>query len=77
VELVFARAGADFDALVEVTPPRLAQDAAYTLDATKAERELGWTPRRSLEETIDQILAWLRQNLDRVGSLPAAYVHKP
>jgi dTDP-glucose 4,6-dehydratase len=76
VELVFERAGASFEALVDVAPARLAQDAAYTLDGEKARSELGWTPSRSLEATIDQILAWLRTHRERLDALPTAYVHK-
>jgi dTDP-glucose 4,6-dehydratase len=34
-------------------------------DTTKAERELGWSPGVSLEEGLEQTIAWFRERLDR------------
>jgi len=38
----------------------------YYTDNRKAERQLGWKPRVSLDEGVDRILAWIRQNEDRL-----------
>lgn len=45
----------------EITDVEQAHEAhCLKLDSSKAEKELGWQPRWSLEETIDSIVAWTR-----------------
>jgi dTDP-glucose 4,6-dehydratase len=49
--------------MIERVKDRLGHDRRYAIDASKIERELGWTPTRSawpgaLEETV----AWYRDN---------------
>lgn len=67
---------ASFEESVEVVEGRIGQDAAYLLDCAKARAELGWSPRRSLEDAIGETIAWMEQNLSRVRELPAEYIHK-
>ena len=69
--------GAAFEDCVEVTPARLAQDAAYLLDSTKARTQLGWSPRLSVEDAISETVEWMKRNQHRLASFPAEYQHKP
>ncbi|MDD3313175.1 GDP-mannose 4,6-dehydratase [Pseudodesulfovibrio sp.] len=77
VEMIAERLGVDFNDHVEVVGERLGKDAAYLLDATKARETLGWADRISLEEGIDETIAWVRENLDALKSMPMDYIHKP
>ncbi|MCS6771618.1 MAG: GDP-mannose 4,6-dehydratase [Kiritimatiellae bacterium] len=77
VELICQRLGADFDKYVEVAPARLAQDAAYLLDSSRARAELGWEPTRDLETIIDDTARWMRQWWEDLKQAPRAYIHKP
>ncbi len=45
-------------------PARTGELQAIALDATKAERELGWTPAVELAEGIERTTQWLRATLD-------------
>jgi dTDP-glucose 4,6-dehydratase len=77
VELIASKLNADFEKNVAVAGDRLGKDAAYLLDSTKAREELGWQDSISLEQGIDETIAWVRDNLDVLNQLPFDYIHKP
>lgn len=77
VEMIAVRVGVRFEDHVEVVGERLGKDAAYLLDATKARDTLGWTDRISLEQGVDETIAWVRENLDALSSQNPDYIHKP
>jgi dTDP-glucose 4,6-dehydratase len=76
VEEICRQMGAAFDDCVEIVEGRLGQDAAYLLDSTKARTQLGWLPRRTVEDAVRDTIQWMRQHLDRLRQLPAEYVHR-
>ena len=76
VEEICRQMGAQFDDCVETTPARLAQDPAYLLDTTKAQAELCWQPRLSVNDVISETIDWMKKNLDRLKKIPVDYVHK-
>lgn len=77
VQSVCRQMDARFEDCVEVTPARLGQDAAYLLDSTKAQSQLGWRPRLTVDDAIADTVDWMKRNQDRLRQLPADYVHKP
>ncbi|MBU1042623.1 MAG: GDP-mannose 4,6-dehydratase [Proteobacteria bacterium] len=77
VEMIAERVGVAFADHVEIVNERLGKDAAYLLDSAKARTTLGWQDAISLEQGIDETIAWVRQNLDALSALPADYIHKP
>ena len=48
--------------LVRHVEDRPAHDRRYALDAGRLTRELGWRPRRSLEEGLRETVQWYRDN---------------
>ncbi len=66
-----------FDDHVEVVGERLGKDAAYHLDSTKLRQELGWKDTISLEQGLDECIAWVRENFDILKAQPYDYMHKP
>ena len=77
VELLALRLGIDFGKAVTVTDERPGKDAAYLLDSSKAREQLGWEPKITLEDGIDETIAWVRDNLHILTQQPADYIHKP
>lgn len=77
VERLAARVGVRFEEAVEIVGDRPGKDPAYLLDSRKARAELGWEPRRTLEQGIEDTLAWITANLDTLRAQPCDYVHKP
>lgn len=51
--------------MIEHVPDRLGHDLRYAIDASKIERELGWTPTRSAwPEALEQTVQWYIQHED-------------
>ncbi len=77
VEMICDRLGKSFSDCVEVVGDRLGKDAAYLLDSTRLRTELGWTDSVSLDDGLNQCIAWVRDNFEALQSLPPDYIHKP
>lgn len=77
VEMILARLGKNFDECVEIGPERPGKDTAYTLDSVKIRTELGWRDTISLEQGVDEVIAWAERYKNALPDLPAAYEHKP
>lgn len=77
VEMILARLGKSFEDCVEIGPERPGKDTAYTLDSFKLRTELGWRDTFSLEQGIDDVIAWARRFEGDMAKLPTKYDHKP
>jgi len=76
VEKIAQSLGVSFADYVVTADERPGKDAAYLLDSSKARAELAWEPRISLDDGIDQTIAWIKKNLDVLRALPLEYIHK-
>ncbi len=76
VQFICDRMGAKFEDCVDIVGERLGKDAAYTLDSTKLRSQLGWQDRVSLEQGIDETIAWVEQWLGDLKQQPYDYIHK-
>ena len=76
VEMIAKQLNMDFDKNVDVVGDRLGKDAAYLLDSSKARTMLGWKDRISLEQGIEETIAWVKDNLDILKQQPFDYIHK-
>lgn len=76
VERICSKMGVMFEDVAEVVGDRPGKDAAYLLDSTKAREELGWTDSVSLDEGIDETIAWVKANLMELKQAPQDYIHK-
>lgn len=77
VSLIAKQLSIDFDKNVDIVGERLGKDTAYLLDSSKAKETLGWQDQISLEQGIEETIAWVRDNLDVLKKLPFDYIHKP
>jgi len=77
VELITEKLGVKFEDAVEIVGERPGKDAAYLLDSTKAKTTLGWEDKISLEQGIDETIAWAKLNLTEIKKQPPNYEHKP
>jgi dTDP-glucose 4,6-dehydratase len=77
VETILARLGKKFEECVEIGPERPGKDTAYTLDSFKLRTELGWRDTFSLEQGIDDVIAWAKRFEGDMAKLPTKYDHKP
>ena len=51
--------------LIEFVSDRPGHDYRYAMDISKAERELGWTPKESFESGLEKTVRWYLENLER------------
>jgi len=77
VERICNRMGVSFEETVDVAAERPGKDHAYRLDTAKARTTLGWSDTVTLDEGIDETLAWVDEHLDVLKNEPLDYVHKP
>lgn len=76
VELVADQMAVRFEDHVEVVGERLGKDSAYLLDCTLACEQLDWHVNISLEQGINRVIRWVRDNLSVLLQQPQKYVHK-
>jgi dTDP-glucose 4,6-dehydratase len=77
VQMIAEQMNVPFEDSVEVAEDRLGKDAAYLLDSSKARKVLGWEDKISLEQGIEETIAWVRDNLSILKKQPFSYIHKP
>lgn len=70
------RMGYEFERVTRVVPERPGQDARYWLDCAKAHRDLGWQPEVSFGAGLDEVVAWVDANWNRLMQGPLVYVHR-
>ena len=66
----------NFKKLVKVTKDRPSKDPAYKMNPTKAEKELNWKPKHTLEEGLKKTIKWYKSNKRQLLRLKNIYIHK-
>jgi dTDP-glucose 4,6-dehydratase len=63
-----------FEQLCEIVGDRLGQDGQYWLDSTAIKNDVGWEAKISLEEGIQEMIAWGRKYLPQLREWPTGYI---
>lgn len=56
------KGGDSYRDLITLVPDRPGHDRRYAIDPSKAERELGWRPKRSFEGGLSETVDWFLAN---------------
>ena len=76
VFLVADMVGVSPEKHITVAEERLGKDLAYTLDSSKLRAELDWREQYSLEQGIEDVIRWVRDNLSVLRAMPQNYEHR-
>lgn len=57
------------DSLIEYVEDRLGHDRRYAIDNTKITRELGWNPKYSFEQGVEETIEWYKNNHEWVRAV--------
>ena len=76
VERICRKLEVKFEDHVELVGERMGKDSAYHLDSTKLRTELSWQDYMSLEQGLDECIAWVKSNFDVLKAQPYDYQHK-
>jgi dTDP-glucose 4,6-dehydratase len=77
VERICRRVGVEFDDAVDIVNERPGKDQAYLLDYRHARARLGWSDSVSLDDGLEDTLAWVDREIDDLRNQPLEYAHKP
>lgn len=77
VQKICQRLNRPFEEHVEVVGERLGKDAAYHLDSSKIRRELNWKDSITLDQGLEECIAWVQKYFDVLKDQPHNYIHKP
>ena len=61
-ETILREMGKDWDQFVTYVKDRPGHDRRYAIDASKIQRELGWTPKHRFETAIRGTIKWYVDN---------------
>lgn len=76
VEMICEKMRYSFEQSTVVTKDRIGQDARYVIDSTKARNELDWKPTIPIEEGINEMIQWIKDNWEEIKKQPLVYIHK-
>ena len=62
--------------ICKVGTERLGKDHSYMLDSSKIRTELGWANKITFQEGIQDVKAWIENNLSEIKTMPLNYKHK-
>lgn len=76
VHLIAKEVNVDPEKHIKIVGDRLGKDAAYQLDSSRIRAELGWEDHISLGQGIQEVITWVKENIEQLQRLPQNYIHK-
>jgi dTDP-glucose 4,6-dehydratase len=76
VNLICEKMNVEFGDYVRIVEDRLGKDEAYLLDSRKIRSTLFWNDSISLQYGIDEMIFWVKNNIETLERQPNTYVHK-
>lgn len=76
VKIICEQMGYNFKTSTISTWGKTGQNIQYLLDYSKAAGELGWTPTTPLEEGLNEVICWVKDNWEEISKEVSIYIHK-
>ena len=66
----------NFNKSIKIARDRPSKDYAYKINPAKAEKELNWKPKYTIEKGLKATIQWYKSNKKQLSDLKKVYVHK-
>ena len=76
IKKICSLASKNFGKSVKIARDRPSKDYAYKMKPTKAEKELNWKPKYTIEKGLKITIQWYKANKKQLSDLKNVYVHK-
>lgn len=76
VATICLKVGVPFEEVVQLAPDRGGQDTQAMLDSSRITADLRWIPAVDLDRGLDQTIAWMKQHLDVLKTLPTEFTFR-
>lgn len=63
--------------VISFAKERPGQDAHYSIDSSKARRQLAWKPAVPFTQGLQEVIDWIEQNYKKILKEPLEYRHRP
>lgn len=68
--------GVDFESSIRIVDDRPGKDFAYLLDSSKIRFELQWSDQVSLDEGLQGVITWVKEQFDTFQNMSLDYIHR-
>jgi len=76
VKKICKKMNTKFNDCVIKTEERLGKDLIYDLDSSKITRKFKWRPKIDIDQGVDEVISWIKQNINQLNKYPNYYIHK-
>lgn len=76
VKKICKKMNTKFNDCVIKTEERLGKDLIYDLDSSKITRKFKWRPKIDIDQGVDEVILWIKQNINQLNKYPNYYIHK-
>lgn len=77
VDLIIRNLGLEFNDCVDMVEDRPSKDHKYLMNSDKANRDLSWEAKISIEAGLKETIKWFTNYSVELAQIPLDYVHKP
>ena len=76
IKKIYSLTSKNFSKSVKIVRDRPSKDYAYKMKPIKAEKELNWKPKYTIEKGLKITIQWYKANKKQLSNLKNVYVHK-
>lgn len=76
VSIIIQKLNLEFDDVVIEGPERPGKDDVYDLSSKKLQDHFSWIPEVAFEDGIEEVISWVKKNLENLKTMELGYVHK-
>lgn len=76
VKIISDKLGTRLEDFVEIGPDRKGKDQSYNLSSDLLKKQTQWQAKTSIQDGLDGVILWIKQNKTNLNAYPLDYIHK-